>query len=341
MRTGGNDIMQPDRRHFVTCSLALAALALAALAAATPARAQSNWPARPVHLIVPYPPGGGTDYFARLVGGAMEKLLGQPVIVENRPGAATIIGAEVVARAAPDGYTIMLGDNATYAANKSLYQKLPYDPQKDFAPVTLTGRFATVLLVNTTKLNVNSIAELIDMAKRAPGVIDYASPGVGTAFHLATELFAGAAGIKLNHVPYRGVSPALQDFAGGQIGMMFVDFASARSQLATPGIKALAVASPAEFPGLPGVPTVAASGFPGFEMWAWQGLVAPAGTGADVIAKLRTAYVAAVNQPEVVAKLNAAGIDVLQSTPAEFAGYMGSEIEKWGKVIKDANIHAD
>jgi tripartite-type tricarboxylate transporter receptor subunit TctC len=327
--------MQPDRRHFVTHALALAALA------AAPARAQAIWPTRPVHLIVPYPPGGGTDYFARLVGGAMEKLLGQPIIVENRPGAATIIGAEVVARAAPDGYTVLLGDNATYAANKSLYQKLPYDPQKDFAPVTLTGRFAIVLLVNTRKLNVNSVAELIDAAKRSPGAIDYATPGVGTAFHLATELFASSAGIRLNHVPYRGNSPAMQDLAAGQIGMMFVDFATARSQFATPGIKALAIASPSEFSGLPGVPTVAASGFPGFEAWAWQGFVVPAGTGADVIAKLRTTYVAAITQPEVVSKLNAAGIDVLQSTPAEFADYMRSEIEKWGKVIRDGNIRAD
>jgi tripartite-type tricarboxylate transporter receptor subunit TctC len=335
--------MQPDRRHFVTHLSALAAraaLALAALAA-TPARAQSSWPARPVHLIVPYAPGGGTDYFARLVGGAMEKLLGQPIIVENRPGAATIIGAEVVARAAPDGYTVLLGDNATYAVNKSVYQKLPYDPQKDFAPVTLTGRFAIVLLVNTGKLNVTSVAALIDAAKRAPGAIDYATPGVGTAFHLATELFAASAGIKLNHVPYRGIAPAMQDLAAGQIGMMFADFASARSQLATPGIKALAVASPGEFHGLPGVPTVAASGFPGFEAWAWQGFVVPAGTGADIIAKLRTAYVAAIGQPELVAKLNAAGIDVLQSTPEGFADYMSREIEKWGKVVRDANIHAD
>jgi len=327
--------MPPDRRSFIVHAFALATLA------AAPAHAQSTWPARPVHLIVPYPPGGGTDYFARLVCTSMEKLLGQPIIVENRPGAATIIGAEAVARAAPDGYTILLGDNATYAANKTLYQKLPYDPQKDFAPVTLTGRFAMVLLVNTRKLNVNSVEELIAVARRTPGSIDYATPGVGTAFHLATELFAASAGIRLNHVPYRGASPAMQDLAAGQIGMMFVDFASARSQLSTPGIKALAVASPAEFAGLPGVPTVAASGFPGFEAWAWQGLVFPAGTAADVIAKLRTAYVATVSQPDIVAKLNAAGIDVLQSTPEEFADYMRSETEKWGKVVKDANIRVD
>lgn len=328
--------MQADRRHLIT-----RALALLATAAAVPARAQSTWPARPIRLIVPYPPGGGTDYFARIVGSAMEKGLGQPVIVENRPGAATIIGADVVAHAPPDGYTILLGDTATYAANKSLYQKLPYDPQKDFVPISLTGRFAIVLLVNTNRLKVNSVTELIEAARRAPGAIDYASPGVGSPFHLATELLANAAGIKLNHVPYRGVAPALQDLSAGQIGMMFVDFASARSQLATPGIKAIAVASPGGFAGLPGVPAVAASGFPGFEAWAWQGIVAPAGTAADIVAKLRESYVTAARNPEIVAKLNGAGIDVLQSTPEEFADYMRSETEKWGTVVRTANIRAD
>ena len=324
-----------DRRRVLAGALVLSA------ARAAPASAQATFPNRPVRLIVPYPPGGGTDYFARLVGGAMAPSLGQPVIVENRPGAATIIGAELVARAAPDGYTILLGDTATFAANTSLYAKLPYDPQRDFAPITLTGRFAIVLLVNAGKLKVASLSELIAAAKRAPGTIDYASPGVGSPFHLATELLAGAAGIKLNHVPYRGVAPALQDLAGGQMGMMFVDFASARSQLATPGIKALAVASATEFPGLPQVPTVAASGFPGFEAWAWQGFAAPAGTPADIVAKLQTSYVTAVRDSGIVAKLTAAGIDVLQSTPAEFAAYMRSEGEKWAKVVKAANIHAD
>jgi tripartite-type tricarboxylate transporter receptor subunit TctC len=185
------------------------------------------------------------------------------------------------------------------------------------------------------------VSELIGAARRAPGAIDYASPGVGSPFHLATELLASAAGIKLNHVPYRGIAPALQDLAAGQIGVMFVDFASARSQLATPGIKAIAVASPGEFAGLPGVPAVAASGFPGFEAWAWQGIVAPAGTPADIIAKLRGSYVTAANNAEIVAKLNGAGIDVLQSTPKEFAEYMRSETKKWEAVVKAANIKAD
>ena len=182
----------------------------------------------------------------------MAQSLGQPIIVENRPGAATMIGAEAVARSAPDGYTFLLGDVATYSVNPSLYQKIAYDPEKDFSPISLTGRFAIVLLVNTNKLNVDSIAELVDAAKRAPGSIDYASGGIGNPFHLASELFAQAAQIKLNHVPYRGAAPALQDLAGGQVGMMFVDFATARSQLTTPGIKAVAVASRTEFVGLPG-----------------------------------------------------------------------------------------
>jgi tripartite-type tricarboxylate transporter receptor subunit TctC len=329
--------MRTDRRRFIAGTAALAA------AAATPgsADAQSAYPTRPIRLVVPYPPGGGTDYFARLAGAAMSPFLEQPLIVENRPGAATIIGADAVAKALPDGYTILLGDTATYAANRSLYQKLPYDPLKDFAPITLTGRFAIVLLVNTRKLDIGSVKDLVEAARRAPGTIDYASPGVGSPFHLAMELFAGAAGVKLNHVPYRGIAPALQDLAAAQIGVMFVDFASARSQLSTPGIKAIAVASPTELPGLPGVPTVASAGFAGYEAWAWQGFAAPAGTPAAIVGKLNASYIAAITDPEIVARLNGAGIDVLQSTPEEFAAYMRSEAEKWEKVVKAANIRAD
>jgi tripartite-type tricarboxylate transporter receptor subunit TctC len=326
--------MNRDRRRVLAAAAAFALIG-------TNGFAQPAYPNRPIRIVVPYPPGGGTDYFARLVGGAMAETLGQSIVVENRAGAATIIGAEAVAHAAPDGYTILLGDTATFAANESLYRKFPYDPQRDFSPVTLTGRFAIVLLVNTNKLKLGSLQEMIEAARRAPGTIDYASPGVGSPFHLATELLASAAGIKLNHVPYRGVAPALQDLAAGQMGMMFVDFASARSQLATPGIKAFAVASLAPLPGLPGVPTIAASGFPGFEAWAWQGFVVPAGTSGDIVGKINASYLAAVRREDIVAKLNGAGIEVLQSTPAEFAAYMRSETEKWERVVKAANIHAD
>ena len=327
--------MQMHRRSLIAGALALCA------SPATSVLAQAAYPNRPIRLIVPYPPGGGTDFFARLVGAGMAQCLGQPIIVENRPGAATMIGAEAVARSAPDGYTFLLGDVATYSVNPSLYQKIAYDPEKDFSPITLTGRFAIVLLVNTNKLNVNSIAELVDAAKRAPGSIDYASGGIGNPFHLASELFAQAAQIKLNHVPYRGAAPALQDLAGGQVGMMFVDFATARSQLTTPGIKAIAVASRTEFAGLPGVPTVAASGYPGFEAWAWQGFVAPTTTPSDVITKLRDCYLAAIQDGEIRRKLADAGVDILQSTPSEFGNYMRDETTKWRGVIKAANIRVD
>ena len=326
--------MSINRRSFIATALAAGASLPASRAFA------QAYPARPIHLIVPYPPGGGTDFFARVVSTAMGQTLGQQIVVENRPGAGTIIGAETVARANPDGYTMLLGDTSTYASNKSLFTKLSYDAQKNFAPISLTGRFAIVLLVNTNKLKVDSVKELIDMAKKAPGTIDYASAGVGSPFHLAGELFAQSAGIKIHHVPYKGAAPAIQDLIGGQIGMMFVDYATARGQLKLPQIKAIAVASPGEFSGLPGVPPVAKD-VPGFEAWAWQGFAAPAGTPKDAIDKINAAYVKAVNDAEIRQKLIGAGIDPLQSTPAEMAAYIASETAKWEKVIKTAGIKLD
>ncbi|MGN6571305.1 MAG: Bug family tripartite tricarboxylate transporter substrate binding protein [Pseudolabrys sp.] len=326
--------MSIDRRSFLA-----AALAAGPALAASHAFAQT-YPSRPIHLIVPYPPGGGTDYFARVVSTAMGQTLGQQIVVENRPGAGTIIGAEAVARATPDGYTILLGDTSTYASNRSLFSKLSYDAQKSFAPISLTGRFAIVLLVNSEKLKVSSVKELIDMAKKAPGTIDYASAGVGSPFHLAGELFAQSAGIKIHHVPYKGAAPAIQDLIAGQIGMMFVDYATARGQLKLPQIKAIAVASPGEFSGLPGVPPVAKD-VPGFEAWAWQGFAAPAGTPKDAVDKINAAYIKAVNDAEIRQKLIGAGIDPLQSTPAEMTAYISSESAKWEKVIKTAGIKLD
>lgn len=326
--------MNINRRTFVT-----GAVAASAAMPIAPAFAQ-GYPTRPIRLIVPYPPGGGTDFFARLVATEMGNNLGQTVIVENRPGAGTLIGAEAAARATPDGYTFLLGDTSTYASNRSLYSKLPYDADKDFAPITLTGRFAIVLLVNTDKLKVGSVKDLIETAKKAPGTIDYASAGVGSPFHLAGELFAQASGIKITHVPYKGAGPAIQDLVSGQIGMMFVDFATARGQLAMKQIKAIAVASPGEFSGLPGVPPVAAD-VPGFEAWAWQGFALPAATSKDVVDKINAAYVKALGNAEIRQKLVGAGIDPLQSTPAQMADYMKSEAAKWEKVIKTAGIKLD
>jgi tripartite-type tricarboxylate transporter receptor subunit TctC len=328
--------MHTDRRRLVTGALAFG------IAGATPAGAGDAYPNQTMRLIVPYPIDGSTAVFARLVSDVMARLLGEPFIIDYRPGDAAISAAEAVAHAAPDGYTLLLGDVSTYAINKSLYRNLPYDPQKDFEPITLTGRLALVLLVNTKKINVKSLTELIELARHAPETIEYASPGVGTPSHLTTELLADTAGIKLKHIPYHGAAPALQDLANGQVGMMFIDFVEARSHLAIPGIKALAVASPEDYFALPRVPTVAASGFPGFEAWVWQGLAVRAGTDADVIEKLRTTYVGIIDkEPQIVRRLAGSGFDVMQSTPAEFADYMRSETEKWGKVIRTANISVD
>jgi tripartite-type tricarboxylate transporter receptor subunit TctC len=315
-------------------------LAGSAAALTAPSAFAQTYPNRPIHLMVPYPAGGGTDFFARVVAAPMGESLGQQIVVENRPGAGTNIGAETVARAQADGYMFLLGDTATFAANRSLYSKLNYDSEKDFAPITLTGRFAIVLLINTDKLKVTSVKELIAEAKKTPGKIDYASGGVGNPFHLASELFAQQAGIKLNHVPYRGAAPAIQDLLGGQIGMMFVDFATARGQLNNKQIKAIAVASPGEFYGMPGVPPVAKD-VPGYEAWAWQGFVLPAKTPADIVGKLHDAYVKTISDGEIKQKLIGAGIDPLQSTPQEMAAYMKSETEKWAKVINTASIKVD
>jgi tripartite-type tricarboxylate transporter receptor subunit TctC len=315
--------------------------ALACVAFATPAFAQT-YPSKPIHLIVPYPAGGGTDFFARLVGQKMQELIGQPVVVENKPGAATNLGADFVAKAQPDGYTILLGDVATFAANQSLYKKIPFDAEKDFTPITLTARFVSVLLVNPNKLKVNSVAELIAAAKAEPGKIDVAHAGVGNPFHLAAVLFQQAAGIKLNEIPYRGAAPAVQDLLAGTVPIMFVDYATARSHIASGSLKALGVAALEERKELPGVPPVAATaGLAGFEAWPWQGLVAPAKTPPEIIAKLRETYVAAVADPVVRQKLVDAGTEVLQSTPQEFSEYRRKEAAKWAEAIKKANIQLD
>jgi tripartite-type tricarboxylate transporter receptor subunit TctC len=316
--------------------VAMAAASTAATLLPRAAFAQADYPTRPVRVVVPYAAGGGTDFFARLVFAEIGKQLGQQFVIENKAGAGTNLGAEAVARAEPDGYTLLLGDSSTYATNRTLYSKLPFDPYKDFSPITLSGRFALVLLVNTNKLKANSVQELIAAAKQNPGGISYGTPGLGSPFHLATELLAQNAGIKLTHVPYRGAAPAVQDLVAGNIDMMFIDFATARSQLSGP-IKAIAVASPGPFAGLPEVSPVSAD-FPGFEAWAWQGIVAPAGTSPEIIAKLNDAYRRAVSQQEIRDKLTGAGIEVLQSSPAEMNAYMRAEGDKWEKVIKSANI---
>ncbi|MBM6594449.1 Bug family tripartite tricarboxylate transporter substrate binding protein [Microvirga pudoricolor] len=325
--------MTPTRRDAMRAAAGLLAAATLPVGRAW---AQADYPVRPVRVVVPYAAGGGTDFFARLVFAEMGAQLGQQFVIENKAGAGTNLGAEAVAKADPDGYTLLLGDTATFATNRTLYRKLNFDPYTDFSPVTLSGRFALVMLVNTDKLKVGSIQDLVAAAKASPGGINYATPGLGSPFHLAMELLSQQAGVKFTHVPYRGAAPAVQDLVSGQVGVMFIDYATARSQLAGP-IKAIAVASPGEFPGLPGVKAVAAD-YPGFEAWAWQGIVAPAKTPAPIITKLNETYRKVVAMPEIRAKLTGAGIEILQSTPDEMAAYMKAEGDKWEKVIRTADI---
>jgi hypothetical protein len=327
--------MQTSRRHFLAMSAGLAA------AGALPnVHAQAAFPGSPVVMVVPYPPGGGTDFFARTVAVKMGEKLGQPVIVENKPGAATAIGALDVARSKPDGLRILLGDTATFAANSSIYKKLPYDTLRDFAPISLTGRFTLVLVVNPKTVPYNSVAELVAAARKAPGTVTYATSGAGNPFHLASAMFEHAAGVSLVHVPYKGAGPAMQDLLGGQISTMFLDYATAREQLAAGKLKALAVASPTPHASLPGVPTIAAT-YPGFEAWAWQGLVAPAGTPESAMGNLREAYFAAINDPSIRQKIVDAGIEPLQSSGKQMDAYVRAEMTKWSKVVKDANIQLD
>jgi tripartite-type tricarboxylate transporter receptor subunit TctC len=307
------------------------------LALACSALQAQSYPAKPIRLIVPYPPGGGTDFFARTVSAKLSDNLGQQVVVENRPGAATIIGAEAVAKSAPDGYTILLGDTATFAVNPALYKKLPYDPLKSFEPISLTGRFALLLVVHPS-VQANSVAELIALAKAKPGTLNYASPGPGSPHHLAMVLFTQRTGINLVHVPYKGAGPAIQDLLGGQIPTMFLDLAAGAPQIKGGKIRALGVASPKRIAALSDLPTLAESGLPGFEAWAWQGLVAPAGTPPEVVAKLGAEYARAIGDPGIRQKIVDAGVDPLQSSPREFTDYIRSEQEKWAKVVKDGNI---
>ena len=222
------------------------------------------YPAKQLRLVVPYPAGGGTDFFARTVGAQLAVQLGQPVVVENRPGAATIIGAEAVAKSAPDGYTLLLGDTATFAVNPSLYKKLPYDPSKDLSPVTMTGRFALLLVVNPAKLKADSVKELVEMAKQASGRIDYASPGPGSPHHLAMEMFKQRTGTQFTHVPYKGAAPAIQDLLSGQVPLMFLDLAAGAPQIKAGKLKALAVASDKRIAALPDLVTVGEAGIDGF-----------------------------------------------------------------------------
>ncbi len=326
------------QRRTLLSLLATGALAPAAFGAA----AQGNWPSQPIRLIVPYPAGGGTDFFARLVAPGMGEVLGQPVIVDNRPGASGIIGATAVAKQlAPDGHTFLLGDMTTYAVNPAMFDKLSYDPLKDLRTVTMTAKFDFLLVVNPNTLPVRNLQELIALAGRTPEGLNYASPSVGTTHHLATELLARETGMKLVAITYKGGGPAVQDLLGGQVGLMFLDRATARPHIESGRLRPIAAAGAKRIAAYPEVPTVAEQGVKGFEVEGWQGFSVRTGTPDAVVQALQAAYLKAIAPAEIRRKLGEAGIDPVGGTPEQFTQYIQSETAKWGRVVRERGIKAE
>lgn len=299
-----------------------------------------NYPSKAIEWVVPYAAGGGTDVVARVLSEPMGKALGQSIIVINKPGAATNIGADAVARSQPDGYTILTGDTGTLAANPYLYKKLSYSAEKDFAPVGLLVRFPMLLVVNS-ELPIKNYAEFVEWAKQQAKGVSYGTPGAGSPHHLAIELLRAQSGLNFVHIPYRGSAPAVQDVVAGQLPFMFVDTAAGIQHVQGGKIRAIGVASPARLPTLPDVPTLDEQGLKGFEAYAWQGIVAPAATPKDRVAKLSDALQAALKQPEIIAKLEGMALEVTPSTAQEMDAYASAERSKWRKVIEDSQITLD
>ena len=320
---------------------ALSGIALAGICAGAtaPAGAQ-GYPVKPVRLIVPYPPGGGTDIFARLVGAKLSETLGQPIVVEQRPGAAGVIGADLAAKAAPDGYTLVIGQASNLAINLSLMRKLPYDPTRDFAPITLVATSPNLLVVHPS-LPVRTIRDLVVLAKSKPGAINYASAGNGSPGHLAAEYFKKVAKIDMVHIPYKGATPALIDVIAGQASLYFTSPIAAQPYVRSGRLRQIAVTSGMRFPPLPDVPTIAEGGYRDIDMTSWWGLLAPAGTAADIVDKLHAATVKALNTAEIRERLATQGAMVVTSTPGEFAAYIKSEIAKWARIVSASGARLD
>jgi tripartite-type tricarboxylate transporter receptor subunit TctC len=314
--------------------------AAAALLWALSTAIAADYPARPVSLVVAFPPGGPSDVLARIIGKRLAETLGQPFVIDNRPGAGGNIAADAVAQAAPDGHTLLMGNNSILATNVSLYKKLNFDPENDFVPITLIGTQANILVVNPT-VPAHSMAELIAYARANPGKLNYASSGFGAAAHLAGELFKTTAKVNIVHVAYKGAGPALHDLLAGQVQMMFATSASVIGQIRGGLLRPLAVTTLARTAILPDLPTVAELGLQGFEATTWHGLVAPAGTSREIVGTLNYAAVAALKDADVKKALSDLGVDIVGSTPAEFAAFIKAEIPKWAAVVKAAGARVD
>lgn len=321
------------RRYLV----ALTTLLTIPLAPAALAQAPDAWPTRPITLVVPFPPGGTTDLLARLVARTAGDRLGQNMVVENRPGAGGGIGAAAVARAKPDGYTLVMGTLGTQVTNQFIYAEVPYNASKDFAPVTLVANSPNVLLVNP-RTGISTVSQLLEQARRAPGTLNYASTSLGGSPHLSGELFTAMADVDIRHVPYKGAAPAMTDLLGGQVQMMFDNLPSAMAQIQAGSVRALAVTTPERVALMPDVPTVAQVGLPGYEVNAWFGLLAPAGTPEPITQRIQAAVANALEDPAIRAQVEALGALPVANTPQAFSDVIRADTQKWQQVIRDAGI---
>lgn len=308
-----------------------------ALAGIVPAYAQ--YPGKPVRLIVPFPPGGGSDTLARILGPKLSEAFGQQVVIDNRPGAGTNIGAEIAARSAPDGYTVLMG-NVSHAINVTLYSKLSYDLAKDFAPVSLLASTPNIVVVHPS-VPVKSVKELIALAKARPGQLDVASSGSGSSAHLAGELFNNMAGTKMNHVPYKGGGPAVIALVGGQVAVGFATTPSVIQHVKSGRMRGLAVTSAQRSPSAPDLPTVSEAGLKGYEAGTWYGFLVPTGTPKEVITRLHAESARLLKLPDVKGRMDTAGFESIGSTPERFGAYIRGEIEKWGKVVRTAGVRVE
>jgi len=299
-----------------------------------------GYPNRPIKLVVPFPAAGTTDILARAAAQKLTESLGQAVVVDNRSGAGGNIGSDLVAKSTPDGYTLLMGTVGTHAINPSLYAKMPYDHIKDFVPVVLVASVPNVLVVNLD-LPVNSVADLIKLAKAKPGAINFASSGSGTSIHLSGELFKTMAGVDMTHVPYKGSSPALTDVMGGQVQVMFDNLPSSLALIKAGKLRAIAVTSMVRAPALPNVPTINESGLPGFEASSWFGVLAPAGTPAPIVARINAEVNKWLQSADAREKLLAQGAEAAGGSPEQFAAFIRSETEKWAKVVKASGAKVD
>ncbi len=335
-------IFKPNRR---TAQRLIAGAAIYLIAFSS--LAQTTWPAKPVRIVVPFAPGGTTDLLARALAPELSRVFGQSFVVENKAGAGGNIGADLVAKSPADGYTLLMGTVGTHGINKSLFAKLPYDPQKDFAPITLVAGVPNVMVVNADKAraaNINTAADFVRYAKANPGKLNMASSGNGTSIHLAGELFKSMAGVYMPHLPYGGSGPALLGLLAGDTDVMFDNLPSAMPHIKTGKLRALAVTSALRSAALPDVPTIEQAGGPalkGYEASSWFGLLTPAGTPADVVNRVQAEVAKALNSPAIKERLVTAGAIPSGNTPAEFAQLIDAEIKKWAPVVKQSGAKVD